>query len=172
MARLQSYCPTPLVLLALSTLSTAPASLSETNLRLERHDNGFLFLDAERPVLFHQLKPKSLNGQSERANYIHPLYGLDGEILTEDFPVDHIHHRGIFWAWHQVLVKGHKISDSWLNRNFLAHVVEATPISPGDDSVAIQVRSEWVSPALTDTTGKQMPGIPATVQCENQNPDL
>jgi AcrR family transcriptional regulator len=34
-----------------------------------------------------------------RSCYIHPLYGLDGEVMTEDFPVDHRHHRGVFWAW-------------------------------------------------------------------------
>ena len=28
----------------------------------------------------------------------------DGQVLTEDFPADHLHHRGIFWAWHQVYV--------------------------------------------------------------------
>lgn len=25
-------------------------------------------------------------------------------MITEDFPSDHGHHRGVFWAWHQVLV--------------------------------------------------------------------
>lgn len=34
-----------------------------------------------------------------RSNYIHPLYGLDGEKLTYDWSTDHPHHRGIYWAW-------------------------------------------------------------------------
>lgn len=38
-----------------------------------------------------------------RSNYIHPLYGLNGEILTNDWPDGgHPHHRGIFWAWPEV----------------------------------------------------------------------
>ncbi|MGZ8921068.1 MAG: DUF6807 family protein, partial [Limisphaerales bacterium] len=37
-----------------------------------------------------------------RSTYIHPLYGLDGEVLTDDFPKDHYHHRGLFWAWPHV----------------------------------------------------------------------
>ena len=37
-----------------------------------------------------------------RSDYIHPLYGLNGEVLTRDWPVDHPHHRGIYWAWPEV----------------------------------------------------------------------
>lgn len=40
---------------------------------------------------------------SPRSDYIHPLYGLNGEILTCDWPdASHPHHRGIFWAWPEV----------------------------------------------------------------------
>lgn len=41
-----------------------------------------------------------------RACYIHPVYGLGGEVLTEDFPRDHYHHHGIFWTWPHVGVEG------------------------------------------------------------------
>jgi len=37
-----------------------------------------------------------------RSDYIHPLYGLDGEMLTRDWSPDHPHHRGIYWAWPEV----------------------------------------------------------------------
>ena len=37
-----------------------------------------------------------------RSNYIHPLYGPGGEILTRDWSKDHPHHRGIYWAWPEV----------------------------------------------------------------------
>jgi hypothetical protein len=38
-----------------------------------------------------------------RSDYIHPLYGLEGEMLTRDWPAGgHPHHRGIFWAWPEV----------------------------------------------------------------------
>ncbi len=131
-----------------------PAESPESNLRFERRAEGYIALDAGRPVLFYQLEPKSLNGRSKRVNYVHPLYGLDGEILTEDFPADHIHHRGVFWAWHQVLVNGRKMGDSWLAQDFLARVVQAEPVS-GGSGAALRVRAEWVSPALIDTVGKQ-----------------
>lgn len=37
-----------------------------------------------------------------RNDYIHPLFGLKGEILTRDWSKDHPHHRGIYWAWPEV----------------------------------------------------------------------
>lgn len=46
-----------------------------------------------------------------RSDYIHPLYGLEGEILTNDWPdAGHPHHRGIFWAWPEVKY-GTKLGD-------------------------------------------------------------
>lgn len=37
-----------------------------------------------------------------RSNYIHPIYGPEGELLTRDWSKDHPHHRGIYWAWPEV----------------------------------------------------------------------
>jgi len=38
--------------------------------------------------------------------YIHPLFGPDGQALTDDSPADHLHHRGVFWTWPVVKVRG------------------------------------------------------------------
>src|SRR5262245_21288573 len=46
---------------------------------------------------------KAPNARS-RSNYFHPLYGLDGEVLTDDFPQDHDYHRGLYWAWSHIRV--------------------------------------------------------------------
>ena len=43
-----------------------------------------------------------------RSDYIHPLYGPDGEELTKDWSVDHPHHRGIYWAWPEVEFQGER----------------------------------------------------------------
>ena len=37
-----------------------------------------------------------------RSDYIHPVYGPEGELLTRDWSKDHPHHRGIYWAWPEV----------------------------------------------------------------------
>jgi hypothetical protein len=54
--------------------------------------------------------PEGVNPRFTRAAYIHPLYGLDGEVLTQDFPSDHYHHRGVFWTW-----PGGKLGDREFN---------------------------------------------------------
>lgn len=72
------------------------------------------FTEAGRPVLrynYRSIEPGDLLNQvtegnriyaRARGNYLHPLHGLEGEVLTRDWPVDHPHHRGIYWAWPEV----------------------------------------------------------------------
>jgi hypothetical protein len=60
-------------------------------------------------VFFYQSEPKNHKGKYERLHYIHPLWAPDGAALTEDFPADHLHHRGVFWAWHQVWIGDKKL---------------------------------------------------------------
>ncbi len=49
-----------------------------------------------------QLAPQNRRYARPRSNYIHPLYGPDGQELTADLSPDHPHHRGIYWAWPEV----------------------------------------------------------------------
>ncbi|UGU18206.1 PmoA family protein [Sinomicrobium kalidii] len=70
--------------------------------------------EGELPRFSYQTETRSENGQFPRANYIHPLYGFNGNALSEDFPEDHLHHRGVFWTWHQLFIKGKRVADPWL----------------------------------------------------------
>jgi hypothetical protein len=58
------------------------------------------------------------DSRRQRACYIHPLWGLDGEILTDDFPRDHYHHHGAFWTWPHVRVDETEY-DLWADRGGL-----------------------------------------------------
>ena len=73
------------------------------------------------------------------------MYDLDGNVLTEDFPKDHPHHRGIFWAWHQVRVDGKNAGDSWAARDFSWDVQEAKVTADDGKSAAIDVQVIWKS---------------------------
>ena len=85
-------------------------------MRIAKDPQGYWFYEGDTKVLFYQAERKALpDGQAARSNYFHPLYDLDGNVLTEDFPKDHIHHRGIFWAWHQVRINGKTVQDQWMN---------------------------------------------------------
>lgn len=50
-----------------------------------------------------------------RGDYIHPIHGPDGEQLTDDYSMNHPHHRGICWAWPVVRFKG-EVRDIWAVR--------------------------------------------------------
>lgn len=76
-------------------------------------NDGILFTENGKEVLYYQIEPKSEDGKYSRCNYFHPVWGLNGEIISEDFPVDHLHHRGLFWAWHQLLVNGNSVGNLW-----------------------------------------------------------
>ena len=78
---------------------------------------GIEVSEKNKAVLFFQTKPKTVDGKYERAGYVHPLYDLRGNVLTEDMPEDHPYHRGIFWAWHQIVVDGKNVADGWTSDN-------------------------------------------------------
>ena len=124
-------------------------------IRIVETEKGFAFFEGEEKVMFYQRRPKSLNGKYSRCHYIHPLYGLDGEILTEDFPSDHLHHRGIFWAWHQVLVGDKRIGDGWSLKDFSQDVYDAEILSLNSQSSALKLDVFWKSPLWTDSEGRQ-----------------
>jgi hypothetical protein len=117
--------------------------------------DGVLVMDSGQKVLFFQRKPKSLDGKFERAGYVHPLWDLDGNVLTEDFPEDHKHHRGIFWTWHQLSVGGKRVGDPWLCKDFLSDVRSVTPTIRDDGTAQIDVLSHWKSPLWKDDAGFQ-----------------
>jgi len=143
-------------------LVAEPADSANKPMRIVRTDEGFSISQGQNKVLFYQTKPKSLDGKHTRCNYVHPLYGLDGEILTEDFPEDHPHHRGIFWAWHQLLVDDKKIADGWSLKDFSMDVCDAQILPSGPDFAALKVHLNWSSPLFTDDKAQPKPFIRET----------
>ncbi len=59
-------------------------------------------------ALLDKVRPDDRKYARARSDYIHPLYGFDGEELTCDWSVDHPHHRGIYWAWPEVDYRGER----------------------------------------------------------------
>ncbi|MBL9134337.1 MAG: PmoA family protein [Verrucomicrobiales bacterium] len=78
-------------------------------------DKSLLLIEGYRQVFVYNygiIRRAGVPEDRARASYVHPLFGLDGEVLTDDFPADHHHHRGLFWGWPHVSV-GEKKTDSW-----------------------------------------------------------
>ncbi len=77
-----------------------------------------------------------------RSNYIHPLYGLDGVPLTDDWSKDHPHHRGIYWAWPEVGYKG-ELGDLHALVRVFARPTGKIRSSSGNDIASIDAENEW-----------------------------
>lgn len=91
-------------------------------IHLKKEANGYWVMENNEKVFFFQRNLNDSISEYSRNNYFHPVYDLNGNCITEDYPSDHLHHRGIFWAWHQVLVDGKQICDAWDIKNFSQNV--------------------------------------------------
>ncbi len=88
--------------------------------------------------------PFGLDAGLTRSCYIHPLYSLDGEPLTDDFPADHLHHHGLFWAWPVIGVRGVRSSnwepaDPLLRQRFVRWALRETD----DKGAHLAVENAW-----------------------------
>jgi hypothetical protein len=113
---------------------------------------GILLKYNRQNIFFYQAATKSQNNLYPRANYVHPLYGLEGEILTEDFPEDHLHHRGIFWAWHQLYVENHRAGDGWECKG-ISWKIQDMGYKAYADYAVLKIRLTWEGDISGTTTG-------------------
>lgn len=69
-----------------------------------------------KPVLTYNAGPQLSNGAPDdraRCCYIYPAYTPGGVNPLDDFPKDHWHHHGLFWAWPVVEYDGQRY-DLWM----------------------------------------------------------
>ena len=73
------------------------------------NENSLGIWEGKSPVLVYNhgiITNASAPKATGHSGYIHPIYGLDGEVLTGDFPTDHVYHRGLYWAWSHIKIDG------------------------------------------------------------------
>ncbi|MBN1560807.1 PmoA family protein [candidate division KSB1 bacterium] len=125
----------------------------------QQSDQGVLFTENGANVLFYQRTPKSFDGQYTRNNYVHPLWSLDGDTLTEDYPPDHAHHRGIFWTWHRIYAGDVALGDAWECRDFLWDVTDVQIEDGPDGAKALAAIVLWKSPDFVDGDGQMIAAV-------------
>lgn len=123
-------------------LTLLPAGLAAQQLSLQEGNGNPMILENGSPVLTYQRLAMDLQGKWPRSSYIHPLFTPDGTLLTEDFPEDHRHHRGIFWAWHQIRWQGQLVADDWACKG-LTRIPGKVQIEPREGSMRITATCEW-----------------------------
>ena len=75
--------------------------------------------------------------------YFHPIYGLDGEILTGDFPADHLYHRGLYWAWSHIKI-AEKEYDLWSLRRIRQKFERWSEQKVSDGSAILGIENSWM----------------------------
>lgn len=83
---------------------------------LTEFDGTLALLDSPRQILsYHMALSKPPMGIAEhysRSGHIHPLMTPTGQVVTSEFPADHPHQHGLFFAWVNTQFAGHKV-DFW-----------------------------------------------------------
>ena len=77
-----------------------------------------------------------------RGDYISPLYGPGGEALTDDYPRDHPHHRGVSWSW-PVTRLNDEVRDIWAVLGVWARPVAMHRVSTGPVLAVLRADSLW-----------------------------
>ncbi|MFC2156839.1 DUF6807 family protein [Acidobacteriota bacterium] len=113
---------------------------------VEDPENGLLtLLEGENKVLIYrfgdQLK-EGLDVKYKRSSFIHPLYSLDGEVLTDAFPGDHAHHYGVFWTWPVVRTRGQD-TQTWHPSNLRQYFVRWLERRTDARGASIKVQNAW-----------------------------
>ena len=117
---------------------------------MERMDDGILFKDGQKKIAFFHKDASAMNLDKGRADYFHPVYLPDGTVITENAPADHLHHRGVFWAWHQILIDGKQIGDQWEMKDFVYDVKSVEFLRKPGGMGAFNTIVDWKSPGYED----------------------
>ena len=130
-------------------LEPAGAGRAQHALRFkDKTDKSLGLFEGEKPVLVYnhgvitgEKVPKK-DRRRQRACYVHPLYGLGGEVLTDDFPRDHYHHHGVFWTWPYVIIDGVR-HDLWGDKKIKQKFVRWLARETGPVAAVLGVENGW-----------------------------
>lgn len=123
----------------LALLAAGPFTFEEISpASLALKENG-------KPVFVYNHGMMSKEGVPETRNrccYLHPVYTPGGTVLTDDFPRDHYHHRGISWMWPVVKVDGAEF-DLWAIKGIRHQFVRWVAREAGPQSARLAVENGW-----------------------------
>jgi hypothetical protein len=118
-------------------------------------DKSLGLWEGDAPVFVYRFGEMSLPrvpAAGTRSSYVHPIYGLDGEVLTDDFPVDHYHHHGLFWGWPHVTIGGREY-DLWKMRGIRIEFERWLAKETSEGRANLGVKNVWLvrdKPAVSE----------------------
>jgi hypothetical protein len=100
----------------------AAAGISEGQVLSRREQSKVKFSWIEpggkvHPLLDYQAEPGAfprddIKAAFRRGGYLHSVHTPSGKVVTDDFPPNHIHHYGVWWAWTKTVFDGRE-PDFW-----------------------------------------------------------
>jgi hypothetical protein len=127
------------LVLALSALAQGPFEWKDLgDGRMELRENG-------QPALVYNYGPQLKEGAPEskrRCCYVFPIYSPAGVSMLDDFPKDHWHHRGLFWAW-PIVETGGKKYDIWMMFTARDRMVKPPIVSAGSGGARLVAHNVW-----------------------------
>lgn len=115
-----------------------------------------------KPILsYYHGKPEP-NQRYPLNDFVHPLIGLDGETLTNLRPIDHVHHRGVYWTWVRHEQNGKSLG-SWWQPDTIHADGKDLAFADGPVFSRFCARHEWVYQAKGST--ETMPFVDEQVVC-------
>ncbi len=98
-------------------LETVKDDAKAQGVQLAKEGDKLAISSAGRKVLGYQAQAGQLPSPDikpvfRRGGYIHPVYTPSGRAITDDFPADHRHHHGIWFAWTKTEFEG-RHPDFW-----------------------------------------------------------
>jgi len=155
-------------------LASAGGALSQGPFAWKDIGGGRLELrEGDKPALVYNYGPQLKPGAPEnrrRCCYVFPVYTPAGVSVLDDFPVDHYHHRGLFWSWPIVEVGG-KRYDLWMN--FTAkHRASGVPVTEtGASGATLRATNYWEA-EVKDIVREEVRMRVLPVQGNTRNIDL
>jgi len=98
-------------------LEEVPDNATQNAMRTTRDHDRLTITASGRKALTFQGGPGELPNASikpvfRQGGYIHPVFTPSGRIVTDDYPPDHFHHHGIWFAWTKTEFQG-RHPDFW-----------------------------------------------------------
>lgn len=140
--------------LAFILIILSSAALSTAELSSERKDGQLTFFASGQPVLSYNYDtvqpPEGMDKIYARSGFIHPLYSPAGKVLTDPFPIGHVHQHAVFSAWTQATFK-HQVVDFW-NQHRKLGTAKHVDLSHKEDSfeAKLQQVSSRRGPAIDE----------------------
>lgn len=156
---------TAVICLLILASACGQKSGESSSFHFSKDENGVSLSENGLQVFYYRKTPKSLTGEYVCNHYIHPLLSLKGDTLTEEFPLDHPYHRGIFWSWHQLYADTSSLGDEWIMKD-ISHEVRDIHTSAGAESAILDLKVLWRSERLDEGTDFMQENTRITVHPE------